>query len=61
MPEEMSEKGKTEIGKTEEELMKRLIAAGINENMEEINSLENRALRGKIKAAIVREKRELGK
>ena len=61
VPEEKSEKGKTETVETEEELMKRLIAAGINGNMEEINSLENRALRGKIKAAIVREKRKLGK
>ena len=56
--EEKSEQRKTETIETEEELMKRLIVMGINGNMEEINALENRVLRGKIKAAIVREKRK---
>ena len=54
---EKSEQGKTKTVETEEELMKRLIAAGINGDMEETNALDNRVLRGKIKAAIVREKR----
>ena len=37
--------------------MKRLIAKGIQGEMEEINALENKVIRGKIKAAIVKEKR----
>jgi hypothetical protein len=41
----------------EDALMARLIEAGIKGNMDEINALENRVLRGKIKAAIVRAKR----
>jgi hypothetical protein len=41
----------------EEALMARLVEAGIKGNMDEINALENRVLRGKIKAAIVRAKR----
>ena len=52
---------KIETVESEEELMKRLIAAGMDGNMEEINALDKRVLRGKIKAAIVREKRKLGK
>jgi ABC-type transporter lipoprotein component MlaA len=43
---------------TEEELMIRLISSGVKGNMDEINNLENRVLRGKIKAAIVKEKRK---
>ena len=43
---------------TDEQLMERLIAAGFEGNMEEINSLENKVLRGKIKAAIVKAKRK---
>ena len=42
---------------SEEELISRLIEAGLGGNMDEINSLDNRVLRGKIKAAIVKEKR----
>ena len=42
---------------TEEQLMERLIAEGLEGNMEEINSLDNKVLRGKIKAAIVKAKR----
>ena len=41
----------------ESELIERLVTAGINGNMDEINSLENKVLRGKIKAAIVKAKR----
>ena len=58
---EKAVQGKTEKDESEEELMKRLIAAGIEGNMEEINALDNRVIRGKIKAAIVREKRKIGK
>tara|TARA_Y100000385_G_C12809937_1_gene515625 strand:+ start:51 stop:677 length:627 start_codon:yes stop_codon:yes gene_type:complete len=43
---------------TDEELMIRLISSGLEGNMDEINSLENRVLRGKIKAAIMKEKRK---
>ena len=42
---------------TEEELFARLVENGINDNMDEINSLDNKILRGKIKAAIVKAKR----
>ena len=41
------------------ELIERLVTAGINGNMDEINALENKVLRGKIKAAIVKAKRAL--
>jgi len=43
---------------TDEELMDRLIAKGIQGDMDEINALENKVLRGKIKATIVKEKRK---
>ncbi|MFQ6677723.1 MAG: hypothetical protein ACE5D0_05315 [Fidelibacterota bacterium] len=43
---------------TEEEMVNRLVVAGLEGNMDEINALENKAVRGKIKAAIVREKRK---
>jgi len=42
---------------SDEEMVNRLVAAGLQGNMDEINALENKALRGKIKAAIVRSKR----
>jgi hypothetical protein len=42
---------------TEEQLMERLISAGLDGNMDAINALENKVLRGKIKAAIVKAKR----
>ena len=38
--------------------MKRLIAKGLQGDMEEINALDNKVIRGKIKAAIVKEKRK---
>ena len=41
----------------EDEMKERLIADGLNGNMEEINALDNKVLRGKIKAAIVKAKR----
>ncbi|MBL7012949.1 MAG: hypothetical protein ISR83_00885 [Candidatus Marinimicrobia bacterium] len=42
---------------SEDELIARLIADGISGDMDEINALESRVLRGKIKAAIVKAKR----
>ena len=42
---------------SEDEMMKRLIAVGVEGDMEEVNALENRVLRGKIKAGIVKAKR----
>ena len=46
-----------EQSESESELIERLVTAGINGNMDEINALENKVLRGKIKAAIVKSKR----
>ena len=43
---------------TKEDIMTRLIPLGLDGNMDEINALEDRVLRGKIKAAIVRAKRD---
>ena len=43
---------------TDEQLIERLVVAGLDGDMEEINSLENKVLRGKIKAAIVKAKRK---
>ena len=42
---------------SDEELVGRLIAKGLQGDMEEINALDNKVLRGKIKAAIVKAKR----
>ena len=42
---------------SESELIERLVAAGVKGNMDEINALDNRVLRGKIKAAVVKAKR----
>jgi len=42
---------------SEAELIERLTASGIGGNMDEVNALESRVLRGKIKAAIVKAKR----
>jgi hypothetical protein len=41
----------------EEQLITRLVKAGVDGNLDEINALENKVLRGKIKSAIVKEKR----
>ena len=43
---------------SEDEMINRLVAAGVGGDMEEINALESRVLRGKIKAAIVKAKRK---
>ena len=42
---------------TEEQLIERLVQKGLDGDMDEINALDNRALRGKIKAAVVKAKR----
>ena len=42
---------------TEGELIERLLAVGLGGDMDEINALDNRVLRGKIKSAIVKAKR----
>ena len=43
---------------TDDDLMKRLISDGMQGKMDEVNGLENKVLRGKIKAAIVKAKRK---
>jgi len=45
------------LSETDEDKFARMVAEGIKGNMEEINSLEDKILRGKIKAAIVKAKR----
>ena len=51
----------TEIGseeqENEEQLITRLVKAGVDGNMDEINALDSKVQRGKIKSAIVKEKR----
>ena len=49
--------GSTSAEETEEQMIERLIAKGLEGNMDEINALDNRVLRGKIKSAIVKAKR----
>ena len=46
-----------QVSESEETLINRLVAQGLDGNMDEINSLDDKVLRGKIKAAIVKEKR----
>ena len=62
MPEASAEPASpTEISPGEQEnveqLIVRLVKAGVKGNMDEINTLDNKVLRGKIKSAIVKEKR----
>jgi hypothetical protein len=47
----------SENKESDEALIERLIATGLEGSMDEINTLENRVLRGKIKAGIVKAKR----
>ncbi len=49
--------GTEDAGETEEQMVERLVAKGLEGDMDEINALDNRVLRGKIKAAIVKAKR----
>ena len=44
-------------GESEESLIARLVDEGVGGNMEEINALDNKVLRGKIKAAVIKAKR----
>ena len=59
MPEvpEASNSDSKNTEETDEQLIERLLAKGIDGDMDEINALDNRVLRGKIKAAIVKAKR----
>ena len=41
----------------EEQLVMRLVKAGVDGNLDEINALDNKVLRGKIKSAIVKKMR----
>ena len=45
------------VKETEEEKIERLVTIGLDGDMDEINSLTNKVLRGKIKAAIIKAKR----
>ncbi len=42
---------------SEEDMIARLVDAGVNGSMDEINALDDRVIRGKIKAAVVKAKR----
>ena len=60
MPEASAEpapEANLEEQENEEQLIIRLVKAGVEGNMDETNSLDNKVLRGKIKSAIVKEKR----
>jgi hypothetical protein len=46
------------VSESEEVKILRLVTEGVKGNMDEINNLKDRVLRGKIKAAIVKEKRK---
>ena len=58
IPDTVSEQSENTSAENEEQLIERLIATGLTGDMEEINALDNRVLRGKIKAAIVKAKRQ---
>ena len=47
----------SENKESDDDIISRLIATGLGGNMDEINALESRVLRGKIKAGIVKAKR----
>ena len=57
-PDTVSNQSENTAAESEEQLIERLIATGLTDDMEEINALDNRVLRGKIKAAIVKAKRQ---
>ena len=64
MPDISASKSSTNLGKensgsqkTDEMIFEELLAKGLNNEMDEINALDNTALRGKIKAAIIKAKR----
>ena len=56
-PSTKDEQTKESASVNQENVMEKLIADGINGNMDEINALEDKVMRGKIKAAIVKAKR----
>jgi len=58
IPDTVSEQSENTAAESEEQLIERLVATGLTGDMEEINALDNRVLRGKIKAAIVKAKRQ---
>ena len=51
-------KENTASTESETDLIQRLVAQGLEGNMDEINALESRVLRGKIKSAVVKTKRK---
>ncbi len=53
----ISTENNIEEQESDEQLITRLVRAGVDGNLDEINALENKVLRGKIKSAIVKEKR----
>ena len=53
----ISTENNIEEQESDEQLITRLVKAGVDGNLDEINALENKVLRGKIKSAIVKEKR----
>jgi len=53
----ISTENNIEDQENDEQLITRLVKAGVDGNLDEINALENKVLRGKIKSAIVKEKR----
>ena len=57
MPEASSEPAPPTETVSEEQLILRLVKAGLDGNMDEINALDNKVQRGKIKSAIVKEMR----
>ena len=58
IPDTVSKQSENTSEENEEPLIERLVATGLTGDMEEINALDNRVLRGKIKAAIVKAKRQ---
>ena len=58
IPDTVSEQSENTAAESEEQLIERLVATGLTGEMEEVNALDNRVLRGKIKAAIVKAKRQ---
>ena len=58
IPDTVSEQSENTAAESKEQLIERLVATGLTGDMEEINALDNRVLRGKIKAAIVKAKRQ---
>jgi hypothetical protein len=58
IPDTAPESNESSESESEAQLIERLIATGLSGDMEEINALENKVIRGKIKSAIVKAKRQ---